>query len=190
MVELCEALNVYTDGQKTYHRVTSIIRDCYGDGYDGIREDVLDNAAERGRETEVLCAEYLLSGGIEGECREDVVPRLEAFERFVKKHDVEYVGHQITTFSDEQQTAGTIDFFLNVDGLLTITDLKCCAAKMKTWAIQVGGYASMKRADQAGILQLYPSLNKQGFRWYPYDVQQVKGYWQTCYAFWKMNREL
>lgn len=189
MLELSDTLNVYVDGTgQTYHRVTRIIQDLFPSTYDGISESTLDNAAERGRETEALCAEYLMNGFIDGECREDVIPRLEAFRRWIIQHDVKYLGHQLTVCKDD--VAGTIDFYLSVDGLLTITDLKCCASKIKTWPIQVGGYAWMKRCDQVGILQLYPSLNKSGFRWYAYSPKQVTGYWETCYHFWKMKREL
>ena len=190
MIELSEDLGVYVDGAKTYHRVSTVLRDVFGAGYEGVDEDVVANAARRGREVEALCYEYAVKGYVEAEVSEDCLPRIEAFDRFWTKYKPEYVAHQKTVYLDD--IAGTLDLILRIDGVITIPDIKCTAQVDKKWPIQLGAYASMTTdtpLPAVAILHLNPSLNKAGYKLREYDTAIAMRWWRTTLEFWRMKRE-
>ena len=190
MIQLSSDLRVYIgDNGATYHRVTDVIRGVFPSNYDGVDEAVLENAARRGREVEALCYEYAVHGSVEGECSEDAVPRLEAFDRFWTKYRPEYISHQQTNHRED--IAGTLDLLLAIDGKLTIVDLKCMAQTDKKWPVQLGAYAWMTSDVEAvAVLHLTPSLNKAGFKLRDYDLVQARRWWNATLDFWRMKQEI
>ena len=193
MISLDAATHTYSDGtDRKWVSVSKVIDAVMKKSFEGVDPDVLANAAERGIRVERYATEILTTGGCSlpvGE-RKDVSDRVEAFYDWYQKTSPLLLAAQEIVSSEADGVAGSLDFLLSVSERRTLTDLKCTASPEKSWALQVGAYATYcPQAQDCGILHLNPKY-KNGWIWRPYDPLIVKSQWASALNWYRTLQSL
>lgn len=79
---------------------------------------------------------------------EEYRPFMAAYQQFLDEHDIEYVDREQTVFSDDLFYAGRFDRLWEVDGMLTLTDIKT-GYPARWHRIQLAAYQTA--LDEVGI---------------------------------------
>ncbi len=188
MITLDQETHVYSDGtDRKWVSVSRVIDAVMKKSFEGVSPEVLANAAERGRKTEDYCTEILKTGGCSmpaGE-RKDVEDRVTAFYGWYTTIRPAFIDAQRIVSSEADGVAGCLDFLLAIQRSRTIVDLKCTSQPEKTWALQLGGYATYTEGVEAcAILHLNPKY-KNGWIWRAYDPLIVKSQWASALNWYK-----
>lgn len=158
---------------------------------------VLLNAANRGKLTEQYCYQLMRGESVTvrakhtGSLQNDVSERVQAFYRWKQAYTPEYVDSQTFCWSKTDRIAWMRDLRVRIDGELWLIDIKCTSKPEKDWLLQIGCGLSYDTdgATRGAILQLKPTMNKQGYKLREYDAQQVKAYWRRTVERWHSNRD-
>jgi hypothetical protein len=133
-----------------YIRVTHIL--SYFSGLNKINPEILQNAADRGKEVHDICIGMLQNIG-ECSMREDTFPYVDSFKKWFYDHlkQVENVHFIFPDrfYCDKYKITGECDFlYKDKEGALVLADLKTSAKENKTWLLQGSAYAYL--AEKAG----------------------------------------
>jgi|GEM_PF-2415717 len=189
----------YWLGSRRLYSLSRVLRDLglkpdFGD----TPEWVIRNAACRGKLTENYCYQLIQGRPVTirsrhcGSLQEGVSERVQAFHRWMQKYKPEYVDHHGIVFSETDRVAWERDLRVLINGRLTLIDIKCTSKPEKDWPLQIGCGLSYDEdgAEQAAILHLNPTLNKDGYRflnkWKP---AQLRNWWARTVDRWRSNRD-
>lgn len=179
---------VHLPSGKKLASVSSIIKKVYNaKSWDGVAEDVIDNARVRGLIVDKYMSEYINTGVVEmpeGE-RQDVVDRVVIAHRLLEANYGDRIEAQVQhiVYNEDFGIAGTPDFI--IDG--EVVDLKVTYSPEVDWALQIGAYAFMGGCKKASIIHVSPSFYKTsgGGRLITYDVEQCKRWWFMAREWWE-----
>lgn len=170
--------------------VSRVIDSVMKKSFDGVDPEILRNAAERGMAVEKYATEWLATGGVAvpADERQDVIDRLECFERFMKLRRPKLLSAQQMVWNGE--VAGMLDFILEIDRTEWLVDMKCTASPEASWVIQVGAYCELSRhTGPCAVLHINPKY-AQGYIWREYDTETVKSQWRTAFAWFQCLQQL
>ena len=97
--------------------------------YDGVREGVLENAANRGTAVHNAIENYI-NFGIE-DISEELNPYFLAFLRFLSDKQPNILATEKKVYHKFLRYAGTVDFICEIDGKVYLIDFKTTAVLMK-----------------------------------------------------------
>lgn len=78
------------------------------------------------------------------ELSEDMIPGIEAWDKFKEQHEIELIDSERILFSRTYRFAGTIDLRVKIDGITYIADLKTGSVQHKAF-IQLTAYKHMMK---------------------------------------------
>lgn len=115
-----------------------------------------DYARERGTATHMACEFHDQNDLDESTIDPDVLPRLEAWKRFVLESGIEILEIEKRVFSSAYQFAGTLDRFGKMS-CHAILDIKTSETKQAWWGIQLAGYelALREMVPDLGIIKRF-----------------------------------
>jgi hypothetical protein len=137
-----------------YSRVTTILS-MYSD-YDSIPEAVLQKAAKRGQSIHSLCELYARDG-IRVPSKFDTY--VDGFVTWFNREKVEVHELETRLFCETFEITGQYDIYAKLaDGHDYIIDIKTCAAKHKSWPVQLAAYQYLFDVNKVGTLPRRNSL--------------------------------
>jgi hypothetical protein len=154
---------------------------------------VILRAANRGKLVEEYCYRLIQGQGVTvrakhcGSLQPDVAERVEAFSRWMTKYKPEYVDHQTMVWSEVDRVCWTRDLRVRIGGKLYLLDVKCTSQPAKDWPLQLGCGLSYDEdgCEHAAILQLKPSMNKDGYKFRDgWKGETLKSWWRRAVARW------
>lgn len=162
--------------------VTQIMKPLSEHKYNGIDEETLNRAAERG--TAVHSAiEFFGRYGVD-ECTDEARPYFDAFLQWYKDYDPVIISNERATYHAGLMYAGTVDLLAVVGGQLTLVDFKTTATvnDMLT-TVQLEAYRRALsthgiQIQQKAILQLKPD---KSYRFKAYNLLDLEA-WKTFAA--------
>lgn len=153
--------------------VTTLIGGSFGKPFPEAANAAAFYAANRGTEVHKAC--HLLAGASDdeeldwGSLDVDVQPRVEAYQRFMKRHRWFLIAAEIPVFSATYEFGGSLDQFGLFEGHYAQIEIK--PAYAPTAALQTAAYnIGLREAYQLPIgirryrLSLDPKLNEDGFQ--------------------------
>jgi len=156
-----ESHSYTVDGQEL-PSVSELTRFISRELYNDINQTVLDRAADRG--TRVHKVTEALDKYGEAECDDDILPYLQAYLEFRKKHKCEWQHIEKAMYHPDLLYAGTIDRFGTMDGENVILDIKT-TSQIHTVSVtaQLTLYQMMAEANGMKVDALYVlQLKKDG----------------------------
>lgn len=179
--------------RKKLTSVTTVIKTIYSrKSWDGVDEEVVANARERGIRVDSYISEYMRTGVVEmpeGE-RQDVIDRVIIAHRLIEENYGERIScePQRIIYDLKLGIAGMAD--LPIDG--EIVDLKCTYSPEVDWAFQIGAYADMGNFQSCAILHISPKFYKDsgGGRLLRYDVAHCKQWWREAVAWYLRTKAI
>lgn len=151
-----------------YTRVTNILS-MYSD-YDSIPEAVLQKAAERGQSIHSLCELYARDGI---RMPSEFDGYVEGFVTWFNREKVEVYELETRLFCETFEITGQYDIYAKLaNGDDYIIDIKTCAAKHKTWPVQLAAYQYLYGENREGLMprRAVLHLKKDGkYKFYEYD---------------------
>lgn len=114
--------HTYTVDNQELPSVSELTRFISKEIYGEVNQYTLDRAADRG--TRVHKVTEALDKYGEAECDDDILPYLQAYLEFRKKHKCEWQMIEKAMYHPEQMYAGQIDRYGIVDGERSIVDIK------------------------------------------------------------------
>lgn len=187
----------YAIGGKPLIAVSRVIDAVLKKSFDGVDPAVLANAAERGQRTEDYCTTILETGRVEipaGE-RQDVIERVRCFWKFYQQGRPKILAKQLMVWDEEDGIAGKLDWLLWFprEKTCVLTDCKCTSQAEKSWALQVGAYASYcpdhYSVDATAILHINPSF-AQGYIWRLYNLELAVQQWKSALNWYRTLEQL
>ena len=185
-----EEHHVYKLNNVVIPSVTTIMKPLSASLYDGVDEEVMRRAAERGTAVHNAIENYLKFGiedidfGYEG--------YFEAFLKWYREHDVKPLATESRVYHRTLRYAGTADMPAIVDGKVICVDYKTSASvnKMLT-GIQLEAYAKAYEShginfDGKAILHL---KNTGNYSWVPYETNDIES-WDVFGALLKIRNHI
>ena len=152
----------YTVDNQPLPSVSELTRFISRELYSDINQGVLDRAADRG--TRVHKVTEALDKYGEAEADDDILPYLQAYVEFRKKHPAEWTHIEKAMYHPELMYAGCLDRIGTVDGEPAIVDIKT-TSQIHTVAVtaQLTLYKRMAEANGIPVSKLYVlQLKKDG----------------------------
>lgn len=156
-----ESHSYTVDGQEL-PSVSELTRFISRELYSDINQTVLDRAADRG--TRVHKVTEALDKYGEAECDDDILPYLQAYLEFRKKHKCEWQHIEKAMYHPDLLYAGTLDRIGTMDGENVILDIKT-TSQIHTVSVtaQLTLYKMMAEANGFEVTKLYViQLKKTG----------------------------
>ncbi len=177
-LRLCTVHHAYWLNDRELVSVSKVIRTVFPTDYSAVPPGILENARVRGERVDRYFSNYLNTGHIRIEAgeRSDVVERLTLLINWWDKSGLTAQTVQKPVYSERDGVAGTMD--VRTAGVL---DVKVVSALQPSYALQLGAYADMDNADEAGIIH----VTAKECRFIPYDVNQCKAWWRQGCEWWK-----
>lgn len=192
-VNFCEHCHRYWLGGRELTSVTKVIKDVLPPAYDGVAQDTLEKARERGIVVDALITAYIRGEASANfpqvqfrEVLEEAPPLFEKFRVWFEAQKFKKAEAQVIVHDDE--IAGTLDLYL--DGV--VHDVKCTYNVMPSHHIQVAGYwqlgdSGIMRAGYGRVIHLTKRHNVARIM----DVSpQSFEDWRTVRNFWSLKRRL
>lgn len=157
-----EENHVYEIDGEELPSVTEVCRFISRELYQEISQVVLDRAANRGITVHKLTE--TLDKYNSCECEDDLLPYIEAYVQFRKKHPAEWTHIEKAMYHPELMYAGCLDRIGTVDGEPAIVDIKT-TSQIHTVAVtaQLTLYKRMAEANGIPVSKLYVlQLKKDG----------------------------
>jgi hypothetical protein len=158
----------YVIGGIRWPSVTEVLHLAGLVDYSAIREEVLENARERGRDVHAYLhgVEMGVLGGLTPDPR--VQPYVDGYSRFRDDKKFEILTVEQVVINETHQYAGMLDRTGMMDGSKTLLDLKAVAKVQPESALQTAGYgACLEEPHKRAVLQLHPDLPR-GYKLHPY----------------------
>jgi hypothetical protein len=156
------------DRIENYTRVTNILS-MYSD-YDSIPEAILQRAAGRGQLIHSLCELYARDGI---RMPSEFEGYVDGFVKWFEREKVEVYELETRLFCETFEITGQYDMYVKLEnGDDYIIDIKTCAAKHKTWPVQLAAYQYLFDVNKEGTLprRAVLHLKKDGkYGFYAYD---------------------
>ena len=146
--------HTYTVDNQPLPSVSELTRFISRELYAEINQSVLDRAADRG--TRVHKVTEALDKYAEAECDDDILPYLQGYLEFRKKHKCEWSHIEKAMYHPEQMYAGCLDRIGTVDGEPAIVDIKTTSS-IHSVAVtaQLTLYKRMAEANGIKVDKLY-----------------------------------
>jgi hypothetical protein len=145
------------DGQPAVS-VTQVMRD-YVTGYDGIPAHILEAAANFGNQVDLACQLIAEDDLDESTLAPLMVPRIEAFKKFLADTGAEILAHQFRVGDKRLMVAGTGDFRMRFNRQHWVIDTKATSAVMPSWGVQTATYSRLHQ-DMTGS-----KVHRRGALW-------------------------
>lgn len=114
-------------------------------------------------------------------CSEESLPYVLQYEKFLKKHKIEYNLTEELVYNDTLFYAGTLDRLWNIDGKLHLTDIKT-GRKDRTNILQLVLYLLCLKRDDVLLSNLY--LTSEGYKLYIWNERPVALCKAICQVYW------
>lgn len=159
---------------------------------------VLIRAQTVGKLTENYCYRLMLGQPVTvrskhcGSLQPDVAARVQAFYRWMERYKPVYVDHQSYVWSEEDRIAWIRDLRVRIKNELWLIDIKCTSSTAKDWPLQLGCGLSYdeNHCEKAAILQLKPSMNRDGYKFRDqWRAAQLKDWWGRAVQRWHSNHD-
>lgn len=169
------------DGVK-YPSVSEILRFISHEEYSDVNQYILDNAAQRGTIVHKATESIDKFGSVEID--DEYVGYLQAYISFLKDHTVKWQEIERAMYHPDKQYAGTIDRVGEVDGELSLVDIKTNSAIKKALVkAQVNGYEDMRIANRlVPCEKLYCLQLLQDGRYRLYETAKDMTEFNACLA--------
>lgn len=158
LIEFQEEGHSYTIDGKPAVSVTQVM-DGYVTGYDGVPQQILQDAAHFGRSIDLACQFIAEDDLDESTLTPLMVPRINAFKQFLADKKVEIEAHQTRVGDKALMVAGTLDFVVRFNRQRWVIDTKATSAVMPSWGIQTSAYAKYYEANTG------EKVHKRGALW-------------------------
>jgi len=160
-IDFDENNHIYRKSNIRLPSVTQLMKVLSDDLYDNIDPAVLEKAAKRGTAVHEACEMFDKFNfvGIDENERE----YFNAYLNFKKEHKVKSIANEIKVFHKQLLYAGTIDVIAEIDGKITLADIKTTAVlHSKLVAVQLGAYLMALKShglnvEQCAVVQLKSS---------------------------------
>lgn len=160
--------------------VSEIIRFLSREEYGDINQYTLDNAAQRGTAVHKACYEILRHGDCEVD--DNISGYIRAFVLFCREHKAKAI-HLEKAFAVDTIYAGTIDFYGEVDGELSIVDYKTASVIKKTLVkAQVNGYRRGSEHNKLKVDKQYCLQLIQDGKYRLYSIAKDDTEFNACLA--------
>lgn len=146
-IQFQEEGHLYTIDGKPAVSVTQVMRD-YVTGYDGVPAHILEAAAHFGNQVDKACQLIAEDDLDESTLDPLMVPRVEAFKKFLADTGAEIESHQFVVGDKRLMVAGTGDFLMRFQRGRWVIDTKATSAVMPSWGIQTSAYSTFDAAMQ------------------------------------------
>ena len=104
--------------------------------------------------------EKIGNGEDTGPIRIEVQPYVDQFNRFLDEHQPEFIGQELTVWSDTHRYAGSTDAFLRIQGEPCVVDWKTTKSVYPEVGLQLAAYRYADHViDQYGTTSPIPKLN-------------------------------
>lgn len=153
-----EENHIYRKSNIKMPSVTQVMKVLSGDIYGSIDPEILKNAANRGTNIHRACEEYDKYKFIG--VSEEEKPYFNAYVNFQKDYNVSIIANEVKLFHKQLLYAGTLDIIANVNGRVTLIDIKTTAILHdKLVAVQLAGYLMELQSwnltvEQSAVVQL------------------------------------
>ena len=150
-----------TDEFKGYLRVTEVLYPF--SGLQNLDQEIVANAGRRGTKVHKICEGILEGLGCLG-VDDETWGYVESFNQFMAKHpNLKVVALERRFFCEELKITGQIDLICEIDGVMSILDLKTSSKPSKTWPLQGAAYYYLAKKAGFDIKQvIFLHLNKHG----------------------------
>ena len=128
-LEFDEKTHTYKLNGLVIPSVTTLMKVLSDAEYDGVRDGVLENAANRGTAVHNAIENYI-NFGIE-DISEELKPYFLAFLRFLSDKQPNILATEKKVYHRFLRYAGTVDFICEIDGKVYLIDFKTTAVLMK-----------------------------------------------------------
>jgi hypothetical protein len=132
--------NKYVVDSYRYVSVTEVLSLSGWARYDKVDPVVLSRAAERGSLVHDATEEVDDGTFNVEEFREDLIPYIDGYEKFMREHEYEVLESEIVVFNHKYKYAGQLDRICMLDGKKTLLDIKTSAQRKPEWGLQLAGY--------------------------------------------------
>jgi len=132
--------NKYVVDSYRYVSVTEVLSFSGWARYDKVDPVVLSRAAERGSLVHDATEEVDDGTFNVNEFREDLIPYIDGYEKFMREHEYEVLESEIVVFNHKYKYAGQLDRICMLDGKKTLLDIKTSAQRKPEWGLQLAGY--------------------------------------------------
>ncbi len=123
-----------------YVSVTEVLSLSGWARYDKIDPVVLSRAAKRGSLVHDATEDVDDGTFNASEFREDLIPYIDGYKKFMREHDYEVLESEIVVFNHKHKYAGQLDRICMLDGKKTLLDIKTSAQRKPEWGLQLAGY--------------------------------------------------
>lgn len=150
-------------------RVTEIISPW--SGLDGIKEDVLQKAAERGTKVHEVCAR-IAAGEFVMSIDDDIRGYVDSFRQWFDSQVSDVLMSEERLNDEALGYTGQIDLVVMLkEGIVTLVDLKTPVTSYPTWKMQIAAYRNLLQKEgilpeRTGSLQLHPEGKTPRMKWY------------------------
>ncbi len=170
-----EEKHIYTLDGSIIPSVTTVMKPLSNSLYGGIDESVMKKAAERGTIVHNAIENYIKFGVTD--CLHEFIPYFNAFLRWCRDYEVEFIESEQKTYHKFMRYAGTVDLVCKINGMRVLVDYKTSAAinRMLT-GVQTEAYARAYethggRIDKKAILHLFGSGNYEFIEYKRNDIE-------------------
>jgi len=187
---------IFLPTKKKLTSVSTIIKTVYNKkSWDGVDEDVIANARERGIRVDDYVAAYIKYGRIEmANEREDVIERVKIAIDLLEQNygNAEKIEAQKIVYDLDYGVAGTADIAVNGK---TVVDLKATWSPEVDWILQIGGYAWLGGYSDSAIIHTSPRFYKKqkypfGGKLLTYDTYDCIQWWKSALQWWCITKDM
>lgn len=161
-----------------YERVTEVLYPY--SGLHHIDKQVLEKAATRGTKVHKICEGIVKGLGNWSKEDPEVAGYIHSFMQWYND-SIEIIELERRFYCDDYLISGQVDMIANINGILTIIDIKTPQKPSKTWMLQGSAYCYLARKAGCDIKSMqFLQLNKHGMKPRIYEYKEDFELFKKC----------